>query len=139
MGGGLNNDSGYGFIQVDAALASLPPAPPSMSLSPAAVTTGDSATLSWSSISTTSCSASGAWSGAQSTSGSQRITPAAAGASTYTLTCSGPGGSNTNSVLLTAGARGSAPGGGGSLDEISLLALCGALLLRRRPASGRSA
>jgi subtilisin family serine protease len=139
MGSGLNNDSGYGFIQVDAALALLPPAPPSMSVSPAAVTIGDSATLTWSSISTTSCSASGGWSGAQSTSGSQRITPAATGASAYTLTCTGPGGSNTNSVLLTASAHGSGSGGGGSLDEISLLALCGALLLRRRPLAGRSA
>ena len=139
MGSGLNNDSGYGFIQADAALALLPPGPPSLSVSPAAVTIGDSATLTWSSINTASCSASGAWSGAKSTSNSQSITPAVTGANTYTLTCTGPHGSNVTSVVVTATAKGSGSGGGGSLDEFSLLALGGALLLRRRPVVGRRA
>jgi hypothetical protein len=139
MGGALNNDSGYGFIQADAALALLPPAPPSISVSPTSVTIGSSATLTWSSINTTGCSASGSWTGVQSTSGSQSITPTTTGANTYTLTCAGSGGTNTNSVVLTANANSSGSGGGGgSLDEISLLALCGALLLRRRPVAGPS-
>ena len=139
MGGALNNDSGYGFIQADAALALLPPAPPSISVSPTSVTIGSSATLTWSSINTTGCSASGSWTGVQSTSGSQSITPTTTGANTYTLTCAGSGGTNTNSVVLTANANSSGSGGGGgSLDEISLLALCGALLLRRRAVAGPS-
>lgn len=132
MGAGLNNDSGYGLIQTNAALALLPPAPPSIAVSPAAVTAGGSATLSWSSINTSSCGASGSWSGAQPTSGSQGVTTTATGSYTYTLTCTGPGGSNTNSAVLTAMAASKASGGGGSLDAICLLALCGALLLRRR-------
>jgi subtilisin family serine protease len=136
MGAGVNNDSGYGFIQTDAALALLPPAPPTMALSPATVTVGGSATLSWSSVNTSSCSASGSWSGAQATSGSQSVTPASTGSYTYTLTCSGAGGSNTNSALLTAKAVSTGGGGGGGLDAPWLLALCGALLLRRR-APGR--
>ena len=137
MGGALNYDSGYGFIQADAALALLPPAPPSLSVSPASVTIGASATLSWSSISTTGCSASGSWSGAWASSGSHSITPAVIGANTYTLTCSGAGGSNVSSVVLRASANSAGSGGGGgSLDQIGLLALCGALLLRRRPAAG---
>jgi hypothetical protein len=136
MGAGVNNDSGYGFIQTDAALALLPPAPPTMALSPATVTVGGSATLSWSSVNTSSCSASGSWSGAQATSGSQSVTPASTGSYTYTLTCTGAGGSNTNSALLTAKAVSTGGGGGGGLDAPWLLALCGALLLRRR-APGR--
>jgi len=136
MGAALNYDSGYGFIQADAALALLPPAPPALSLSTATVTIGSAATLSWSSISTTSCSASGSWSGAQTISGSRSVTPAGVGANTYTLTCSGAGGSNSRSVVLTATAVSAAAasgssGGGGSLDALGLLALGAALLLRR--------
>jgi subtilisin family serine protease len=134
MGAVPNTDSGYGFIQADAALALLPPGPPTITLSPTAVTVGGSATLSWSSVSTSSCSASGSWSGSEPTSGSQTVTPASAGSYTYTLTCSGPGGGNSNSAVLTAKAA-SGGGGGGGLDELSLLALCGALLLRRQPPS----
>jgi hypothetical protein len=133
MGGGLNDDSGYGFIQADAALALLSPGPPSISVNPTSVTLGSSAILSWSSINTTSCSASGGWAGPQSISGSQSITPSATGSSTYALTCTGALGSNANSVVLMVNAKSTGSGGGGSLDEIGLLALCGALLLRWRP------
>jgi hypothetical protein len=134
MGTVPNNDSGYGFIQTDAALALLPPAPPTMALSPTAVTVGGSATLSWSSVNTSACSASGSWSGALPTSGSQTVTPTSAGSYTYTLSCTGHGGSNTKSVVLTAKAV-STGGGGGGFDGLWLLALGGALLLRRRPLS----
>jgi hypothetical protein len=136
MGGGLNNDSGYGFIQAQAALALLPPAAPSLLLSPAAVTIGQSATLSWSSISTTSCSASGSWSGTQATSGSLSVTPGSVGSSSYTLSCSGAGGHSSSSVTLTTTAASKGSGGGGGLDALALLALCSALLLRRRPLPG---
>jgi len=69
MSAAPNFDSGYGFIQADAALALLPPAPPAL----AYVRDRDgrhTGELDWSSISTTGCTASGAWSGAQATSGS---------------------------------------------------------------------
>jgi hypothetical protein len=140
MGTVPNTDSGYGFIQTEAALALLPPAPPTIMLSPTTVTVGGSATLSWSSVNTSSCSASGSWSGTEPTSGSQSVTPASAGSYTYTLTCTGPGGSNSNSAVLTAkvASTASGGGGGGGLDELWLLALCGALLLRQRPLSRRS-
>jgi len=136
MGGGLNDDSGYGFIQAQAALALLPPAAPALSVSPASVTIGDSATLTWSSISTTSCSASGSWSGAQATSGSLSVTPASVGSSTYALSCSGAGGRSASSVTLTTTAASNGSGGGGGLDATALLVLCSALLLRRRPLPG---
>lgn len=142
MGGGLNDDSGYGFIQAQAALALLPPAAPMLSLSPTSLTVGQSATLSWSSISTTSCSASGAWSGTQATSGTLSVTPASAGSSTYTLSCTGAGGTNASSVVLTANAPAKSSGGGGGLDTLGVLALGSTLLLRsalalrRRRAAG---
>jgi hypothetical protein len=50
------------------------------------------ATLSWSSTDADSCQASGDWSGQKAVAGSQQIGPFD-GASTFTLTCSGPGGS----------------------------------------------
>jgi len=132
MAGALNFDSGYGFIQADAALALLPPAAPALAVKPATVAVGASAVLAWSSISTTGCTASGAWSGTQPTSGSLDVTPAAIGTYTYTLSCSGAGGSNAASALLTVTANAAHSGGGGSLDEVALLGLGAALLARRR-------
>jgi len=127
---GYNYDSGDGFIQADAALALLPPAPPALSVSPTSVTAGQSATLTWSSISTTGCTASGSWSGTQLASGSSTVTPSAAGTATYTLECSGAGGSATSSVKLTvmAAASGHGFGGGGQMDALSLLALLAVLV-----------
>jgi hypothetical protein len=132
MGGGLNYDDGYGFIQIDAALAQLPAAAPPISISPTSVTVGSTATLTWVAINATSCSASGSWSGSQSASGTQSVTPTAAGSNTYTLTCTGAGGSVTNSATLTVSAQSSGGGGGagGSLDEMTLLLLGGLLLIR---------
>ncbi|HET9391341.1 MAG TPA: S8 family serine peptidase, partial [Steroidobacteraceae bacterium] len=137
MGGATPNfNSGSGFIQADAALKLLPPGPPSLSFSPASVTEGGSATLTWSSINTASCTASGSWSGTQMTSGSAMITaPMTAGDAAYTLTCSNPKGSAAATVHLTVTAPPKSGGGGGALDELTALVLaalcCGRLLLRR--------
>lgn len=68
----------------------------------ATVALGQSATLTWSSTGATACTASGAWTGAQPTSGSSTITPTAAGSATYTLTCSGSYGSTPESATLAA-------------------------------------
>ncbi|MBI4359253.1 MAG: hypothetical protein HY577_01595 [Candidatus Nealsonbacteria bacterium] len=57
------------------------------------------ATLSWTSTNATSCSASGNWSGAKSTSGSEssgNLTNSA----TYTITCTGAGGTASDSVTV---------------------------------------
>jgi subtilisin family serine protease len=138
-----NYDSGYGFIQANAALALLPPAAPTLSVSPTSITVGQSATLTWSSISTTGCTASGSWTGAEAVSGSLPVTPAAAGSDTYTLMCSGPGGSASSSVKLSVMAQstssGSGGGGGGSIDAATLLALLATALARwQRRQSGRT-
>ncbi|MGH3430909.1 MAG: S8 family serine peptidase, partial [Mycobacteriales bacterium] len=83
-----NFSSGYGFIQADTALVI-----PTLSLSAPSVALGSSATLTWTSIYATSCTASGSgsgignWTGAQASGGSEVLTPTAAGTQTYTLTC----------------------------------------------------
>jgi uncharacterized protein (TIGR03118 family) len=61
-----------------------------LSVTPTTITSGQSATLKWSSANGVSCTASGAWSGSQATSGSLVVSPAATG--TYSLSCSGPSG-----------------------------------------------
>jgi len=58
------------------------------------------ATLSWSSNNANSCSASGDWSGAKSISGSESTGNLTVSRS-YTLTCTGSGGSNTDTVTAS--------------------------------------
>ena len=79
------------------------PAPPptvSLTLAPATIGLGQSATLTWSSSAATSCEASGGWSGTRRTSDAADVEPTATGAVSYTLTCSGASGSATRSVTL---------------------------------------
>ena len=70
--------------------SSMPP-PPSVTITvaPTTLVLGQSATLTWASNSGTTCTASDAWTGTQTVSGSSMVTPTAVGTSTYTLTCSG--------------------------------------------------
>ena len=71
----------------------------SISTSPSSITSGQSSTLSWSSTNATSCTASSGWSGTKSTSGTQAVTPTTN--TTYTLTCTGSGGSTNGSATVT--------------------------------------
>lgn len=57
-------------------------------------------TLSWSSTNAASCTASGSWSGSQSTAGSQAINTVPAGVYTYSISCSNPAGTATDSVTV---------------------------------------
>lgn len=81
-------------------MVSTPPPTVSLSAGPVSVTAGQSATLTWSSTNADSCTASGAWSGAQPTSGSLS-TGALNQTSTYALFCSGTGGSANTSTTVT--------------------------------------
>jgi hypothetical protein len=72
-----------------------------ISAKPSSVVMGSSATVTWSSTNASSCSASGAWSGSEAVNGSQSVTPTIAGSLTYTLTCTGAGGSTNASTTLT--------------------------------------
>jgi uncharacterized protein (TIGR03118 family) len=62
-------------------------------VAPTTITVGQSATLTWSSSNASTCTASGGWSGTQNGSGTQSVTPTAAGPVMYTLMCVAPTGS----------------------------------------------
>jgi hypothetical protein len=95
------------------------------------VSPGGSATLTWSSQNATSCTASGAWSGPQATSGNT-TTSALNASATYTLSCTGVSGSTQQSVTITVSQPSHSGGGGGALDPVLVAVLVGGLLLQRR-------
>jgi len=73
-----------------------------IAFSPATVGLSTDAMLTWSSSEASSCTASGAWTGAEPTSGSDAsVSQADAGTYAYTLTCSGTGGSTSATATLT--------------------------------------
>jgi uncharacterized protein (TIGR03118 family) len=82
-----------------------PPATVTISVTPATITLGQSATLAWN-TNGSSCTASGAWSGAQGANGTQTITPTATGTETFDLVCTGGayGDSRVVSATLTVNA-----------------------------------
>ena len=118
-----------------------PPAPKvTISVSPSPITVGQNATLTWSATDATSCTASGAWSGTEPTSGTQSVTPAAAGSLDYMLACTGTGGTGSNTAMLTVSTAAASPGGGGgggAVDAatLGLGALLGLAARRRRAAA----
>ena len=70
-----------------------------LAANPTSINSGQSSTLTWSSTNATSCTASGGWSGAKATSGTEQVTPVATG--TYTLSCTGTAGSASQSATVT--------------------------------------
>lgn len=74
--------------------AVVPPAEPTVSISvdPAAVQPFNKTTITWSSQNTTSCTASGDWSGTKATSGNEESSTHIFGGKTFSITCTGPGG-----------------------------------------------
>jgi Subtilase family len=123
-----NYQSGYGFIQADAAFALLPqvaPPAPTLTLAASSIASGSTTTITWSAANATGCTASGSWSGALANSGSQTLTPTATGTDTYSLTCANAvAASPAASVKLMVTAAPSS-GGGGGLDIWVLLGLAG--------------
>jgi uncharacterized protein (TIGR03118 family) len=88
--GGGSDGGGYGGD-------GNPPPPAatiSITVAPTAVTQGQNATLTWSSNAAT-CTASGAWTGAQAQNGTLSVSSTALGTSTYTLTCADSAHSST--------------------------------------------
>lgn len=83
-----------------------PPPPPatttpptlSLSASPQNITQGQSSMLSWSSTDTTSCTASGGWTGTKGISGTTSVSPTAT--TTYSLNCTGSNGSVSKSATV---------------------------------------
>ncbi len=109
------------------------PAAPTATLtaSPTTVSSGGTTKLTWSSTNATACTASGAWSGALASSGSQQ-SAALSSTATFDLSCTGPGGSASTSVQVAIAS--SKSGGGGGFDGWTLLALLltTAAVMRRR-------
>ncbi|MBC7746867.1 hypothetical protein H7Y40_02715 [Pedobacter sp.] len=101
----INCSNSAGSTVDTAAIQVLPNAPAvSLVVSPASITTGNSATITWSATNNpTSCTASGDWSGAKGASGTQTTgTLNTARIYSYSLSCTNAGGTGfTNNVKLT--------------------------------------
>ena len=84
----------------------MPSAAVSVVAKPTTITLGQSAVVTWTSNTGTSCTASGAWSGNLAATGTQTVTPTTAGAETFTLNCTGGGygGGGMGSATLTVSA-----------------------------------
>ena len=95
-----------GSTQTLASIGLCNPAPvvpvPTITLSalPTSVSSGATSILTWTTKNATSCTASGAWSGSELTAGSY-TTPALTTTSTYTLGCTGAGGTATASATVS--------------------------------------
>jgi hypothetical protein len=70
---------------------------------PVSLQSNQDTTLSWSVSNATSCTASGDWSGAKNSAGGSQVinVGASAGSRTYNLSCTGPGGTVSRSVVVT--------------------------------------
>jgi len=89
-----------GTSNVVTATVSVVPAPTvTLVANPTSVASGGVSTLSWSSSNATSCTATGGWSGTKATSGTQS-TGAITMPSSYSLTCTGTGGTSVASTVL---------------------------------------
>jgi hypothetical protein len=123
-------DAATGYSTLGVNVGATPPLPGVvLGASAMSVQTGGSVTLTWSSTDATSCTASGGWSGSRATSGSETVGPLNAN-TTFTLSCSGPGGSHDASVAVTITAA-QRSGGGGAMD-LELLLLLGLVAFFKR-------
>jgi Lamin Tail Domain len=80
----------------------------SFSAQPESIMNGGTSTLAWSTTNATTCSASDGWSGLVATIGSVEVAPSAT--TTYTLTCSGPGGTTSPASVIVGVIQPSIPG-----------------------------
>jgi hypothetical protein len=81
------------------------PAPTvTLGANPSTIAPSGTSTLTWSSTDATTCTASNGWSGTRSTSGTLQVSPA--NTTIYTLTCTGSGGSASQSTTVTVSSGG---------------------------------
>jgi Subtilase family len=109
-----NFAAGYGFVQADRAAQMVDagvPSAPTLTLGSCSIVTGSSTTITWSSANATGCTASGAWTGALASTGTQTVTPTAVGTDTYTIMCSNSAGNShaTSNTLTVTGPPPGAP------------------------------
>jgi hypothetical protein len=125
----------YGLICVAQAVSATATVTVAMTLpavtltaTPIAITVGKPVALTWTSSNAPACAASGGqsadgWTGARSANGTASVTPNAAGTIMYVMTCSsGPKSAQSVAQVVSTGPPGSS-GGGGALDEFSLLCI----------------
>ena len=72
-----------------------------LSATPTSVPTGAQTTLTWSTTNATSCTASGEWTGARATAGSESSSALSNATSQFTLTCSGSGGQASRTATVS--------------------------------------
>ena len=94
-----SGDGGDTTQTVSIAVAPAPEPTITLTANPASIEYNGTATLNWSAEHATMCTASLAWSGGKATSGSENVGPLSAD-STFTLTCSGLGGSDSESITV---------------------------------------
>lgn len=113
-------DAQLGYSTLGLNVQATPLAPVvTLGASATSVVTGGSAMLTWSSTNAKTCVASGGWTGGRATSGTASVGPLNAN-TTFTLTCTGDGGSDDASVDITIAAA-QRSGGGGAVDGALLL------------------
>ncbi|MBB6091268.1 hypothetical protein HNQ60_000114 [Povalibacter uvarum] len=104
---------GAGFGLYGLRVADAAPTPTvTLTATPTSVTSGQTTSLQWTATNATACTASGGWSGAKATNGTQ-TSDALTAAATFTITCTGAGGSATASASVSVTQPGSGGGGGG--------------------------
>jgi len=94
--------TGAGGSASQTVTVTVTPPPPTVNVAanPASVVSGSVSNLTWSSSNATTCAASGGWSGARATSGTASTGPLTTTTS-FTLACSGPGGTVNRSVTVS--------------------------------------
>jgi hypothetical protein len=104
--------------------ASIKPPSPTVTISanPVSPATGGTVDITWSTQNATTCIASNGWTGTRATSGTER-SAAISIATTFTLACTGAGGSSSTSLTVTPNALAPNSGGGGQVDWWTLALL----------------
>jgi YVTN family beta-propeller protein len=92
--------TGMAIVAAPSSQVLLPPVI-TLELSPSSVPPGSPSQLAWTSTGATSCTSSGEWTGARALQGSINVSAPAPGSHTYTLSCTGPGGTSAASARLT--------------------------------------
>jgi hypothetical protein len=95
-----DGDGGSASDSVTVTVNQPEPEDPTLDLTanPSTITEGSSSLLSWSTTNATSCEKSGGWSGATTTSGTFSVSPTAT--TTYSMECTGAGGTVSDSVTV---------------------------------------
>ena len=86
---------------VTVAVTVVPAPSVSLSASPTSLASGSASTLTWTATNATTCTASDGWSGSKNTAGGTASTGALSATTTFMLSCSGTGGTASNSTTVT--------------------------------------